>query len=183
MNPWNTLLESYQQRVYKNTFATVKHQIQQTENPTPAEVISTEAAHVDNSIFLDYLTSLVALEDADIGSCDRNILRDNNGTAAELHFRMPWWRNDYEDVGDEINKSDAIPTARWWCPAAIELDRFELRWSNVDRYEGDNAEYADEDEEEEVSQADDGSTQNVNDSVHSTRDSGHIIWECKEWTV
>jgi len=29
MNTWNTLLESYQQRVYNNTLATVKRQIQQ----------------------------------------------------------------------------------------------------------------------------------------------------------
>jgi len=29
MNTWNTLPESYQQRVYKNTLGTVKHQIQQ----------------------------------------------------------------------------------------------------------------------------------------------------------
>ena len=56
MNTWNTLPESYQQRVYKNTLATVKHQIQQVENPTPAEVISTEEARVDNAILLNYLT-------------------------------------------------------------------------------------------------------------------------------
>jgi hypothetical protein len=62
MNTWNTLPESYQQRVYNNTLATVKHQIQQAENPTPAVVISTEAASVDNAILLDYLTSKVALE-------------------------------------------------------------------------------------------------------------------------
>jgi len=36
INTWNTLPESYQQWVYKNTLATVKHQIQQAENPTPA---------------------------------------------------------------------------------------------------------------------------------------------------
>jgi len=49
MNTWNTLPESYQQRVYNNTLATVKHQIQQAENPTPAVVISMEAARVDNA--------------------------------------------------------------------------------------------------------------------------------------
>jgi len=52
MNTWNTLLESYQHRVYNNTRATVKHQIQQAENPTPAVVISVEAASVDNAIRL-----------------------------------------------------------------------------------------------------------------------------------
>jgi len=62
MNTWNTLPESYQQRVYKNTLATVKCLIQQAENPTPAVVISVEAARVDDPILLDYLTSEVALE-------------------------------------------------------------------------------------------------------------------------
>jgi hypothetical protein len=50
INNWNTLPESYQQRVYNNTLATVKRQIQEAENPTPAMVISVEAAHVDNAI-------------------------------------------------------------------------------------------------------------------------------------
>jgi len=44
MNTWNTLPESYQQRVYKNTLATVKREIQRLENPMPAVVISVEAA-------------------------------------------------------------------------------------------------------------------------------------------
>jgi len=63
MNPWNTLPESYQQRVYTNTLAIVKRQIQQAENPTPAVVISVKAQCVDNAIFLDYLTSEVALDE------------------------------------------------------------------------------------------------------------------------
>jgi hypothetical protein len=54
MNTWNTLPESYQKRMYKNTLATVKCQIQQAENPTPAAVISTEAARIDNAILIDY---------------------------------------------------------------------------------------------------------------------------------
>ena len=62
MNTWNTLPESYQQRVYNNTLATVKRQIQQAENPTPAMVISMEAARVDNAILVDYVSSDVALE-------------------------------------------------------------------------------------------------------------------------
>jgi len=53
MNTWNTLPESYQQRVHKYTLGTVKHQIQQAENPTLAEVISREATPVDNAILLD----------------------------------------------------------------------------------------------------------------------------------
>jgi len=61
MNTWNTLLESYQQRVYDNTLGTVKRQIQQAEYPTPAVVISVEAVRVDNAILLDDLVSEVAL--------------------------------------------------------------------------------------------------------------------------
>jgi len=89
MNTWNTLPESYQQRVYNNTLATVKHQIQQAENPTPAGVISVEAACVDNAILLDYLTSKVALEEPEIGSTDPNIPIDSNCMDDKLHFRMP----------------------------------------------------------------------------------------------
>jgi len=89
MNTWNTLPESYQQRVYNNTLATVKRQIQQAENPMPAVVTSVEAAHVDNAILIDYLTSEVALEKPEIESTDPNIPMDNNCTDDELHFVMP----------------------------------------------------------------------------------------------
>ena len=78
MNAWNTLPVSYQQRVYTNTLASVKRQIQQAENPTPAMVISVESARVDNAILLDYFISEVALEDPEIGSTDPNIPTDNN---------------------------------------------------------------------------------------------------------
>jgi len=37
--------------------------MQQVENPTPAGVISMEAAHVKNGILLDNLTSEVAVEE------------------------------------------------------------------------------------------------------------------------
>jgi hypothetical protein len=50
----DALPESYQQRVYNNTVTTVQCRIQQAENPTPAVVISVEAACVDNAILLDY---------------------------------------------------------------------------------------------------------------------------------
>jgi len=113
MNSWNTLPESYQQRVYKNTLATVKRQIQQAENPTPAVVISVEAVHVDNAIFLDYLTSEVALEEPEIRSTDPKIPIDNNCTDNELHFGMPAGSRDYEDEGNESVEHDAIPTASW----------------------------------------------------------------------
>jgi len=111
MNTGNTLPESYQQGVYKNTLATVKRQIQQTENPIPAVIISVEAVRVDNAILLDYLTSEVALEKPEIGSTDPNIPIDNNCTDDELHFGMPGGSRDYDDEGDECDERDAILTA------------------------------------------------------------------------
>jgi len=173
MNTWNTLLESYQQRVYNNTLATVKRQIQQAANPTPAVVISMEAARVDNAILPDYLTSEVVIEEPEIGSTDPNIPIDNECTHDKLHLGMPGGCGDFEDEGDE---SDAIPTAsrrRW---ATTELENINLGTSNVDGYEGDDGDDADADEEEEASQADDESTQYVEDGGHSTR-------ECEDWTV
>jgi hypothetical protein len=101
LNTWNTLPESYQQRVYNNTLATVKRQIQSGENPTPAVVFSTEAASDDNAILLDYSTSEVTLEETEIGSTDPNIPIDNNCTDDELHFGMAGGSRDYESEGDE----------------------------------------------------------------------------------
>jgi len=43
MNTWKTVSVSYQQRVYENTLATVKHQIQQAANSPCAVVICMEA--------------------------------------------------------------------------------------------------------------------------------------------
>jgi hypothetical protein len=111
MNTWNTLPESYQRRVYINTLATVKREIQPAAIPTPAVVISTEAASVGNAILLDYLTSEVALEEPEIGSTDPNIPIKNNCTDDELHFGMPGDSGDYEDEGDESDKHNAIHTA------------------------------------------------------------------------
>jgi len=176
MNTWNTLPESYQQTVYKNTVATVKHQIQQAENPTPAVVISVEAAHVDNAILLDYLTSEVALEEPEIGSTDPNILIDNNCTADALHFRMPGGSRYYEDAGDKSDKGDDIPTASQWRWPTTELERFDLGTSDVDAYEGNNGDDADADEEEEALLADDGSMQNVENWGHSTRECEDGTW-------
>jgi len=163
MNTWNTLSESYQQRVYNNTLASGKHQIQQAENPTPAVVISTEAASVDNAIRLDYLISEVALEEPEIGSTDPNIPIDNNCTDDELHFWMPGGSGNYKDQGDESDEHDAIHTASLRRRPATEHERFELGTSDVDGYDGENGNDVDGDanEEEEASQADDGSTQNV----------------------
>jgi hypothetical protein len=89
MNTWITLPESNQQRVYDNTVAPVQCQIQQAENPTPAVVISVEAACVDNGILLNYLASEVALEEPEMGSTDPNIPIDNNCMHDGLHFGMP----------------------------------------------------------------------------------------------
>jgi len=108
MNTWNTLPESYQQRVYNNTLATVKRQIRQAENPTPAVVISVETAHVENAILLDYLSSEVVLEEPEIGSTDPNIPIDNNCMDDEMHFGMPGGSGNFVDKGEA---SDAIPSA------------------------------------------------------------------------
>jgi hypothetical protein len=143
MKTWNTLPVSYQQRVYNTTLATVKRQIQQVENPTSAVVISVETVHVDNAILLHYLTSEVALEEPEIGSTHRNIPIDNNCTDDELHFGKLGGSEDLEDEGDEC---DGIPTAsrgRW---AVTELDRFVLRTSDVDGYEGGDGDDADADD-------------------------------------
>jgi hypothetical protein len=89
MNTWNTPPQSYLQRVYNNTLATVKREIQQAENPMPAVVISVDAARVNNTMLLEYLTSEVALEEREIGSTDSNIPIHNNGTNDELHIGIP----------------------------------------------------------------------------------------------
>ena len=163
MNTRNTLPESYQLRVYNNSLATVKRQIQQAENPTPAVVISVEAAHVDNAILVDYVTSEVALEEPEIGITDPNIPIDNNCMDDEPHFGMPGGSGDYENEGDESDVHDAIPTACRPQRLATEHKRFDLGTSDVDGYGGEDSDDADADEEEEASQAHDGSTQNVED--------------------
>jgi len=101
MNIWNTLLESYQQRGYKNTLATVKHQIQQAENPMPVVVISVEAAHVDNAMLVDYLTSEVAPDKPENGSADPNIPIKDNCLDDGLLFRMAGGSGDDEDEGNQ----------------------------------------------------------------------------------
>jgi hypothetical protein len=167
MNTWNTLPESYQQKVYTNTLATVKRQIQQAENPTPAMVISMEAACVDNAILLEYFASKVGLEEPEIGSTDPTIPIDNNCTDDKLHLWMPGGTGDNEDEGDESDNRDPIPTASRRRRPTTELERFDLGTSHTDSYEGEDGDNADvhahADEEEEAFQVDDGSTQNVED--------------------
>jgi len=169
--------------VYNNTLATVKRQIQQAENPTPAVVISAEAARVDNAILLDYLTSEVALEEPVIGSTDPNIPMDNNCRDDKLHIGMPGGSGDYEDEGDESDVRDAIPTASRRRRPATDLKRFDLGTNDVDGYEGEDGDDAYADEEEQASQADDGSMQNVEDGGLSRFDPGPSDvdgYECKD---
>jgi hypothetical protein len=163
MNTWNTLLGSFQQRVYNNTLGTVQHQTRKAEIPTPAVVISVEAARVDNSIHLDYLASGVALADPEIRCTDPIITIDNICTDDNPHFGMTGGSVDYDDDGDESDMCDAIPTASPCQLPATELQRFDLEPSDVDMYRGKDSDDADADGEEESSQADDGSTQNVED--------------------
>jgi hypothetical protein len=165
MNTWNTLLESYHQRVYNNTLATVKRQIQHAENRTPAMVISTEAGSVDNAILLANLTSEMALEEPEITSTDPNIPIVNNCTNDELHCRMPGCSGDYEVEGNENDEHNAFRTASRRRRPATELEWFDFGTGNVNGYEGEDGDDADADadEEEEASQAEDGSMQNVED--------------------
>jgi len=176
MNIWSTLRVSYQQRVYENTLATVKCRIQQAENPTPAEVISMDVARVENAIPLDYLTSGEALEQPEIRRTDPNILIDNKCMDVVLFFGMTGGNDDYDNQGDNIDESDAIPTISRRRRAATELERFHLGNSDVDGYEGDDGDDTDADEKEEALQAEHGSMQN-------SEDWGHSIRECEDWTV
>jgi hypothetical protein len=73
---------------------------------------------------------------------------------------MPGGSEDFEDEGDT---SDAIPTASRRRRAATELERFDLGTKHVDGNEGKDGDGAAANEEEQASQADDGSTQNVED--------------------
>jgi hypothetical protein len=78
INTWNTQPARYRHMVYKNTPATVKRPIQRAENPTPAAVINTAAAHVDNASLIEYLTCKVELDEPENRSTDRNIPINNN---------------------------------------------------------------------------------------------------------
>jgi len=170
LNTWNTLLESYQQRVYKNTLPTVRCQIEQAENWMPAVVISIEAACVDTAILLNYLTFEVALEEPEIESTDSDVPIENNCTVDELHSGMPAGSGDYEDERDQSEEYDAIPTARWWRRGATECKRFNQGTCDVDWCEGVDDDDAEADEEEEASAADAGWTQNWEDWGHCMYD-------------
>jgi len=172
MNTWNTLLESYQQMVYENTLATVKRQIHWVENAMHAIVTSVEAQSVDNANLLDYVTSEVAREEPEIESTDPNILRDNNCSDDEMHFRGPGGHRDHEVEGNEGNIRDAIPTASLRRKPVTKLKKFDMKTSDVNGYEGKDGDYVDADDVREALQGNDGSTQNVEYWGHSRFDLG-----------
>jgi len=158
--------------VYNNTLAAVKRQIQQAENPMPAVVISVDAARVDNAILLEYLASVVAPEEPEIGSTDPNTLIDNNCKDDELLCRMPGGSGYYKDESDESDVRDAIPTAGLRRRATTELERFDRGNSDDDGYKGDHGDNAYAHEQGESLQPDDESTQNVRDCGHCRFDMG-----------
>ena len=154
MNTWNKLLETYQQRVYTNTLARVKRQIQQVENATPATAISVEAVCVDNAILLYSLASKAEFEEPEIWSTDSTILMDNHCNDDELHFGMPGGSGDCKSEGDKSDEHDAIPTTRQQWLAVTEIEAIVLGTIDVYGDESDDGNDVDMDEEEEASQAD-----------------------------
>jgi len=126
-------------------------------------VISVEAAGVANAILVEYLASEVALEEPEIGCTGQDIPRDKDCTDDELHFGIPGGSGDYEDANDERAVHEAIPTANGRRRPTTELGRFDLRTTDVDGYVGEVGDDVYVDEEEEASQADEGSTQNLED--------------------
>jgi len=131
----------------------------------PPVVSSLEAARVDNAILLDYLTSKVALGKPESRSTEPKIPIHNNCMNEELQFGMPGCSGDYNNEGDETDERDAIPIAGRQRPPVTQLEGFDLGTSDVGRYEGEDGDDADvdPDDEEEASQADDGSMHNVED--------------------
>jgi hypothetical protein len=97
--------------MYSNTLGAVKHQIELTENPMPPMLCRVETAHVDNALYLDHFTSEEALEEPKVGSTVPNIQIDNNSTDDDLNFGRPGHSSNYPNAGNQINTSQAIPTA------------------------------------------------------------------------
>jgi hypothetical protein len=89
----------------------VKGHIKHPENRTPAVVISVEAAHVSNVDYLEYLASVLGLQEPDIGSTVPNIRIDTNSTDDEHHFAMPGVSGHDEQERDECDNRNTIPTA------------------------------------------------------------------------
>jgi len=107
----------------------------------------------------------------------------NTCTDDKLHFGMPGYSNNSEDEGDVIDESDAIPTTNQQQWATTELQRLVVGTGSINGYDGCDGHNADADDEEETLQANNGSTQNLEDCRHSTRDWGPSTGECEEWTV
>jgi hypothetical protein len=89
-------------------------------------VISVKAAWNVNTLLLDDVTSEVALEEAEFGSTDPNILMDNNCIDDELNFGIPGDSRDYEDEGNGWDECNAIPTASWRRRPTTKLNRYYL---------------------------------------------------------
>jgi hypothetical protein len=74
---------------------------------------------------------------------------------------MPGGRRVCEDTRDERDMRHAIPSASHRQRPMTDLERFDLGARDVNGYQGEDYDDADADEEENVSQADNRSTQNV----------------------
>jgi len=79
----------------------------------------------------------------------------------QKHVVIPEGSRDYTDECDESNELDAIPTVRCWDGPQLNSQRFHLGCNDVNWYVGDDGDYPHVDEEEVELQANDGSTQNV----------------------
>jgi hypothetical protein len=153
MNTWNTVLESYQLRVYNNTAATVEYQMQQVENQMADVVISKDAVSIYNNFHVHELTSEVVLMVLAIRITAPNILIANNSTDDKPHFGMQSGSGNYENSGDE---SYAITPVSWQLWPTTELQRIDMGTRDVDGYDGVAADDVDVKEEEGASQHDDG---------------------------
>jgi hypothetical protein len=81
----------------------------------------------------------------------------------ELHLGMPRGSANYEDDGEQRDEHDIISAASWGRFPTTDLSRFDWDNSDIDGYDSEDGDNADADEQEEGQQADDGSTQNVED--------------------
>jgi hypothetical protein len=114
----------------------------------------------------------VALEKPEIWRNDPNIPIENNCLDDELHVGIPGGSGDYEEEGEESNYRNAIRNhSRWWLPVT-ELERFNLGTSDADWDQGKVGDDGDANVEAQGSQANDGSTQNVEEWGHSRCDIG-----------
>jgi hypothetical protein len=124
-----------------------------------------ESAQGEDAHNLDYLTSNVALAAPENGSTDLNVLIDHHCMYDELCLWMPECSLDSHDEGDKHNKRNAIPTLWPRCLAVTELVRLDLRTSTNNWYESKYGNDVNVDIKEDASQADDESTDNLENSV------------------